>query len=411
MRMHRLVPRISLPRAQAMVLSRAHRLRSTEEMPLWSAAGRMTAERVVASIPVPPFPSANVDGYAVRAADLGRAAPRTPVDLTLVGEIHAGEVFSRRMRPGETVAVATGAPVPEGADTVEMFERVEARGTTVRFRGQVPAGHNVDAKGADLARGTLVAGKGVVLTPPVLGALGVSGVATIRVVARPKVAILAHGQELAAPGTELRPGHVFEMNTTTLSAVVTGSGGLPLPRPPVPDNEDSLEEALRSATAEADLVVISGGSSVGERDLLGKVFPRLGTVLFHGIRVRPGMPTIACVSEGKLVLGMPGHPASCLVNALWLVGPVVRKLGGYPGEGAHVTSVTMAADARVHGGGFTTVVPLRVEDGKAWPTFHGSHFITSLAGANGYAIVPPARRALRKGDRIDAQTLDYLGGR
>ncbi len=410
MEMHRLTPRISAERARTLLVSRVRPLSRTEKVPLLKAHGRSAAGTLRSPIGIPPFPSSHVDGYAVRSVDLPAPDGDARPGLSLVGEVHAGESFPRRLRPGETVAVATGAPVPEGADAVEMFEDVEREGTTVRFSGPVPRGQFIDPPGHDLRRGAVILRKGEVLSAPLLGALGIAGIPEVRVFARPRIALLSNGNELREPGTRLPRGAVYESNTTALAALVERCGGEAVRKPSLPDDATAIARGIAAALRESDLVVITGGSSVGERDLLGQVFPRFGPLLFHGIRVRPGMPTLAAVAGGKVVLGMPGHPASCLSNALWLLAPLVRKLASLPGDGTEPVEVTMADATPLHGHGFSTLLPLRIEGGKARSTFHGSHFITSLKEANGFALLPPSKEGLKKGERLLARKAAFLGG-
>lgn len=410
MEMHRLTPRLSVSGALRLTLAMASPVLRQERIPLGAALGRVTAQRLVSPIAIPPFPSSHVDGYALRSRDLAVASAKSPLTLVKVGEVHAGEIFPRVVRRGETVAVATGAAVPRGADAVEMFEEVEAEHSTVRFGARVPRGENVDGPGRDLRRGEMIIGKGEVVTPALVGALGICGRADLQVYERPRVAILSNGDELTGPGRPLAPGHVYESNSAVLAAVVERSGGRAVRIPPVPDDEDLLEAALRKALRGSDLVVVSGGSSVGERDFLGRVFPRLGKLLFHGVRVRPGMPTLAARVGRKPLLGMPGHPASCLSNALWLLTPVVRKMASLPGDGTERVTVTLDQPVRLHGHGFTTVVPLRIAGGRARSTFHGSHFMTSLRGANGFAILPPSKEELKKGERLQVHQLAIPAG-
>ncbi len=411
MEMHRLDPRTSVPEALRAVLSRIRPVERTELLAVPTAAGRVAAEDVTSRVPVPAFPCSHVDGYAVRTRDLKGVSATRPVNLRMVGAIHAGECFPRALAAGETVAIATGAPVPHGADAVEMFENVDATGRIIQFSLNVVPGENVDPAGGDLALGTRIVTQGTPLTPALIGLLSLAGYGQVRVYARPVVGVLSSGNELRPPGPEPLPyGKVFEANSAALSALIEPNGGVPKVLPPVRDVASVLERALRRALAASDMVVVSGGSSVGERDLLHTVLPRVGTVLFHGVKVRPGMPTIAAESGGKVILGMPGHPASCLSNALWLLVPAVRKLSHLPGDGTSRVRVRMARDTPLHGHGFSTVVPLRIQGETARSTFHGSHFITSLHPANGYAILPPAKRHLRQGESIYARRALFLGG-
>lgn len=403
--MHRLEPKTSASRALTLVLSNTSPIERKEMVPSKLSLGRVVASDVRSRINIPPFPSSHVDGYAMRSIDTKRATWGSPVRLTEVGEVHAGECFKRRLNRGETVAIATGAQVPQGADSVEMFEEVTSQSGTVCLRNHVRPGQFVDPVGEDLRKGQLVAGEGEAITPATIGALRISGHEDVSVFSRPRVAVVANGNELAEPGRPLVRGRVYESNTAVLCSVVDLCGGIPVPRNALPDNEHRIEVALRKALRDCDMVVVSGGSSVGERDYLRTVFPKLGKLLFHGVRVRPGMPTLAAVAGKKAIIGLPGHPASCLTNAIWLLVPALRKMARLPGNASESVEVTMVDGARVHGHGFSTVVPLHIDGGRAKPTFHGSHFITSLSGANGFVLLPPSKGELKKGERLTVQKL------
>jgi molybdenum cofactor synthesis domain-containing protein len=203
----------------------------------------------------------------------------------------------------------------------------------------------------------------------------------------------------------LGPGQIFETNNLTLATVVRSAGGEPATHPPVPDDPDAIERAIRTTLATHDLVLVTGGSSVGERDYLPAVFPRVGRLLFHGIAVRPGKPTLAADAHGKLVVGMPGHPTSCLANGYWLLLPILRKLARLPGPGWTDGEVRLDRGYEVPSADLSTVVPLRVDSGRATPTFHGSSAISSLEGANAFALLPPRHPPLRRGVRLTAHFL------
>lgn len=208
------------------------------------------------------------------------------------------------------------------------------------------------------------------------------------------------------PGTRGGPGRIYESNNATLSAVVTAAGGVPRPEPPVRDDPRAIERSLRRALRTSDLVLATGGSSVGERDHLPQILPRLGTLLFHGIAVRPGKPTLAAAVRGKVVVGMPGHPTSCLANMYWLVLPALHRLGRRPGPGYSEGTAVLGADAVAPSSGMSTVVPLRFRGGRAYPTFRGSAIHASLSGATAFAMLAPGTRRARAGDRLRVYRLD-----
>jgi molybdenum cofactor synthesis domain-containing protein len=269
----------------------------------------------------------------------------------------------------------------------------------------VRVGERIAATAADFRRGQVLLQAGDVLDPAAVGALGAAGRTDVRVFARPRVSILPNGNELVVPGHPIRGDQIYETNNLTLGAIVRAAGGIPLPHSPLSDNPRRIEAAVREALTRSDLVLLTGGSSVGEHDYAPEVLPRVGRVLFHGIAVRPGKPTIAAESHGRLVIGMPGHPTSSLSNAFWLLTPLVRRLGHLPGAGGTESSCRLAHAGDHPSRDLSVVLPLRVMDGWGYPTYHGSHAVTGLRGVNAFAIIPPGSRTLRKGQRLAVHLL------
>ena len=400
MEMHAFGRLTSVAVARRRLLAAAQPIERTDSIPVEAAFGRVAAETVRAPFPVPTFARTTWDGYAVRAADTRSARSDRPVDLRIVGEVFAEQRYSKRLRGGETVAIATGGAIPEGADAVVIFEEVERRGRSIRVRRPVRTGDRISRPGHDFPRGTRLVERGEELTATALGTLAACGVPRVTVYARPIVAIIPNGNELLSPGERPRPGMIFESNNATLAAVITGTGAVPRPEAPVRDDPRAIERAIRSALRKADIVLATGGSSVGERDHLPRILPKLGPLLFHGIAVRAGKPTLAARAGSRLVIGLPGHPTSCLANMYWLVLPVLRKVARLPGPGWSEAWAVLGSDAVAPSPGLATIVPLRFEGGRAYTTYRGSSVITSLSGATAFAMLPPGRREVRAGRRI-----------
>ncbi|EQD54331.1 Molybdenum cofactor biosynthesis protein MoeA, partial [mine drainage metagenome] len=340
------------------------------------------------------------DGYAVRPRDTVRATARSPVRLQVVGEVYAEQRFDGTVGPGEAVAIATGGAMPRGARGVVIFEEVVRSADSILVPHPVRPGERVAPPGDDFRAGSRLFVRGSVLDPAALGAVAACGRPSVVCYARPVVAVVPNGNELVAPGGTVGPGTIYESNNATLSAVIAAFGGIARLYPPVADDPDRIEATLREAMQEADLVLATGGSSVGERDHLPRILPRLGRLLFHGIAVRPGKPTLAAATERGLVIGLPGHPSSCLANSFWLVGPVLRRLGRRPGPAWTDVTVRLGAGELVPSREMATVVPLRLRDGRAYTTYHGSSSISSMAGAQGFAVLPPGGRPVRAGARL-----------
>ena len=276
-----------------------------------------SAEDVVATADVPPFTRAAMDGYAVRAQDTSGATREHPRALTRVGTVFTGQVADRTVGPGECIEIATGAPIPDGADAVVIVEETDGEASgSVRVFSPVSPGQNLGPQGADIKRGQQVLRAGVQLTPSRIGALGALGGGDVKVYSQPRVAILSTGNELVEPGRPLGPGQIYDINRFTLAAVVADHGGVPVTHRTAVDTLDDLSRAIDDCLQD-DLLVFSGGSSVGERDLVLDILTARGELIFHGVAVKPGKPTAFGRVGGKLFFGMPGYPTSLPVERLY----------------------------------------------------------------------------------------------
>ena len=400
MEMHELGALLPATEARRQLLAAAIPVPRIEEVWVDAAVGRIAAVSVTAPAPVPAFARATWDGYAVRSGDTRSARRSAPVRLRVVGSVYPEQPFDRTVRRGEAVAIATGGALPSGADSVVIFEKVARVDGTVELRAPVGRGERIARPGDDIPRGSRLVMPGAELTPVTLGALAAAGLPTVRVWARPVVEVIPNGNELRVPGTPVGPGLIHESNNAMLGAVIRAAGAIPRLQPPVADDPAKIARALRTAVHRADLVLATGGSSVGERDYLPRLLPQLGRLLFHGIAVRPGKPTLAAVTHEKLVVGLPGHPASCLATMYWLVLPVLRRLGhrSEPGWAEQVMPLGAAIDGRT--AGFTSIVPVAIRHGRAFPTFRGSSHVTSLARAAGFVMVPPGTAPWPRGRAV-----------
>jgi molybdopterin biosynthesis enzyme len=416
----------------------------TERVPLADAHDRVLAEAIVATRDVPLFDRSAMDGYAVVAADTQHASPAAPARLRLLDRLYAGDNSLISVTPGTCVEIATGAPLPAGADAVVMVEDTRASSVSAEHtsaNGQITAidilapvrtGQHLVRRASDIRQGDDVIAAGALLNASRLGALAALGLADVEVYAKPIVAILPTGNELVDPGRPLPPGHVYEVNRFTLAALAQRHGGLVRIFPPAPDTLDELRHAFDTALASrprnnatnaataapgaiasaqpiaaatpipandvnagaaasddvgVDLLVLSGGSSVGERDLVLDVLRERGEVLFHGLSVKPGKPTGLARIGRTLVLAMPGNPTSCLSNAHILLIPLLRRLARLPAHRPQTVQLPLAARVSSPAGKHQ-FMPVRVDDGRAYPTFKGSGEITSLSRADGYIEIP-----------------------
>src|SRR5687768_2305680 len=316
---------IPLDEARQLIADACTPIERTERVRLVDANGRVAAADVASTRDVPPFSRAGMDGYAVRAEDTFGASRYEPKTLQVIEKVYTGQVPSRTIEAGTAVEIATGAPMPAGGDAVVMVEETEKAGEDVRVLTPVYPRQNVGRQGADIVVGQKVIGRGEVLNPSRIGALAALGVAEVEVFAKPTVAILSTGNEIADPGEELKPGQIYDINKFTLSTIIAEHGGVPMTFATAQDTIEALEQAI-DTVASCDVLVFSGGSSVGERDLILDVIGRKGEIMFHGIAVKPGKPTVFGRVNGKPVFGMPGYPTSCLSNAYMLLVPALRAM-------------------------------------------------------------------------------------
>ena len=303
-----------------------------EHVPFREAHERVLAEGIQSSLDLPPFDNSAMDGYAVRAADVGTARPGSPVSLRLCGRVAAGENFSGEVKSGECVRLFTGSAMPRGADAVVMQEDTRtdsARQNEILICDTAKPGENVRERGSDVKRGTTLAEAGDILTPGKISLLAAAGVGTIGVGRRPRVGLLATGSELCEAGQPLAPGQIYESNRATLSALISRVGSLPEIFPLVPDTLESTQRALDEALNRCDVVVTSGGVSVGEMDFVKAAFERLGGELqFWKVAVRPGKPFVFGRCREKFLFGLPGNPVSAFVTFLLLVRPALLRWQG-----------------------------------------------------------------------------------
>ena len=372
--------------AVAAVLGAARPIARVERVALVDADGRIAAADVAAPMDVPPFDRAAMDGYAVIAEDTFGAGPNSPKALTCVDRVYTGQVPTRAVGPGECIEVATGSPLPPGATAVVIVEETERDGDVVRMLTPVYPRQHVGKRGADMTAGQIAITAGTLMNPARVGAAAATGVTHVDVYARPTVAILSTGNEIAEPGQPLAPGQIYDINRFTLDAIVRRHGGIGVPLPSAGDTIDELTAAVDAAIAH-DVVVFSGGSSVGERDLILDVLRARGTVHFHGIAVKPGKPTAFGEIDGKPFFGMPGNPTSCLSNGYMLLAPFLRRVARLPEWEPKVVNAPLTRRI-VSTTGRHQFYTVRLVDGRAEPAFKGSGDITSMAHADGYIEIP-----------------------
>ena len=382
----------TIEEAQSLVLGRVAAL-PTETVELGEAAGRFAAEDLRAVVDLPSFPSSAMDGFALRAAD-------TPGALPVTERVAAGRPAGRPLREGEAFGIATGGVVPDGADAVVPVEDVVEQDNGIEVGAAVERGAHVREPGLDVRAGDLVLAAGERLTPARLGALGAAGIAQVMCARRPRAAILTTGTELRRPGEPLGPGQVYEANAPMLAGGLSASGAEVKVLDAVADDVDALRVALERGL-EADVLVTSGGVSVGPHDLVRATLAELGAKeVFWRVAVKPGKPVAFGARGATLVFGLPGNPVSSLVGFELFVRPAVLALQGAR-EPLPVFDEAELASALRRGPGRDELVRAEVRDGVAAPLQgQESHMIVRAARANALVHVPRGEGTLEAGSRV-----------
>lgn len=383
---------------------------ASEAVATEEALDRVLGEKLTATSSLPAFPRSTMDGYAVRAEDTFGATESLPAYLTVIGEVPMGRGFEGEVGQAQAVAVYTGGMIPPGADAVVMVERTQKLdAANIEVLRAVAPGENLLEVGEDVKAGDTVFDAGHLLRPQDLGGLMALGITRVRVAARPRVAILSTGDEVVPPERTPGPGQVRDVNSYAIAGLAARTGGIPQMKGIIGDNYESLLAATRAALENADVLVISAGSSVSTRDLTAEVVNHLGKpgVLVHGVAVRPGKPTVLGVCNGKPVIGLPGNPVSAMVVAGLFLTPVLRRLQGLakPPIPRRMTARLSHNIASVPGREDYVQVRLVERDGelRAEPVFGKSNLIYTLVKAEGLVCVPLDSNGLHKDEQVQVE--------
>lgn len=382
-----------------------------ETVPVLDACDRVLAKALTSPGDLPHFHRANMDGYAVRAQDTFGASPSLPLYLKLVGSVEMGKEAKRALKKGQTMRIATGGMLPPGADSMVMVEYTEEMGDgTVEIHRGVSPWENILRIGEDIKKGVQIFAAGRRLRAQDLGALTGVGIIAVPVYGRPTVALISTGDEIVPPDQTPKPGQVRNVNQYSLRAMIAEAGGEPLDLGVVKDDRAAFEKALAQALKAADVIMISGGSSVGTKDMTVDVicsFPR-SEVFFHGISIAPGKPTIFAKAAGKPVMGLPGHPVSALVVFSLFGAPLIRLVGGEPAAAAFAplrTTRAMLAQNIASAPGREDYVRVTLESGNgallAQPLPGKSGAIFSLVKADGMVCIPHNEEGKEAGEEVE----------
>jgi molybdopterin molybdotransferase len=380
-----------------------------ETIPLTSALDRILAEDAIAHDETPPFINSAMDGYAMRAEDTRHATTEAPVSLRLAGEVPAGRVYAGVVAPGEAVRILTGAPVPDGADAVLQQELTEVADGIVTVRQAVAIGNNMRPAGGDIRPGMRLIAAGTQLGPAEIALLAAAGIHPARVTRRPRVAILATGDELAPLGETPQPGQIRETNSPYLIAAVLRAGGEPIPLGIARDRADEIRAKLDQART-ADLILTSGGVSVGDYDLVKQILAEQGNIDFWRVRMKPGKPLAFGLLGETPLLGLPGNPASAAVTFELFGRPTIRRMLGCAQVERPVAQARLIGSAIERGDRRHFVrVRLSSHEGILEARQTGrqdSHLISSLQGASAYLVIAEGEGKVDEGEMVPALLLN-----
>jgi molybdopterin molybdotransferase len=382
---------------------------ATEEVDVRQAAGRVLARDIVAEISVPHFDRSAMDGFALRGEETFGASAYNPIDFVLTGEARPGRSSSGLVSVGHAVRIMTGAPIPPGADAVVMAEAAEERTLEgrriVRVTEPVPPGRHVGKRGEDLSAGETVLPAGRLLRPQDAAVLAAIGQAHVPVVRRPVVELLITGDELLPPGSRPQGCAIVDSNSVMLEALVVRDGGVPRTGPILPDRRDTIRQAVLDCRA--DVLLISGGSSVGPEDHAPNLVAELGELAVHGVAMRPSSPTGVGFVQNHPVFLLPGNPVSCLAAYDFFAGPAIRRLNGRSMDWPYRRSVLPLARKIVSVVGRVDYVRVLISNGQVEPlATSGASILSSTTRAAGFVIVPRDREGNAAGDLVEVFLYD-----
>jgi molybdopterin molybdotransferase len=376
-----------------------------ERVGLHDAAGRVLAVDVVAEVAVPPFDRAAMDGFALRGNETFGADPYNPLEFDVVGLALPGRPFSGKVRAGQAVRIMTGAPLPDGADAVLQAEDAEEAGDRVLVRTAVPPARHIGRRGEDIEPGSVVLRAGRVLRPQDVGVLASIGAAPVPAVRRPAVDILITGDELLPCGSRPEGYRIVDSNSVMLEALIRRDGGLPHVAPLVPDRRESVGAALEGSRAE--VILISGGSSVGQEDHAPRVLAEIGELCIHGVALRPASPAGVGFLRGRPVFLLPGNPVSCLCAYDLFAGPAVRRLSGRSMELPYRTCTLPLGHKLVSAVGRVDYVRVQILSGQVEPlATSGASILSSTTRADGFVLVPRDSEGQAAGELVQVYLYD-----
>ena len=377
-----------------------------EDIEVSTSLNRILAEDIITNMDLPPFDRSAMDGYAVKAEDTFGASQNNPKQVIKIGTVEIGEIIELIIEKGQAIRISTGAPIPKGADAVVKIEDTEIDNELITLYAPLAPGKNISKKGEDIVKGIQIMIKGTELKPEHIALLSSLGRKTVKVKIKPKVSVFSVGDELIETGNSLEPGKIFNSNTSMISNLITLYGGELVRGLTLPDNKETIKNNLDKAINDSQIIVFTGGTSVGTKDLLPEVIHENGTVLTHGIAMRPGSPILIGISNEKVVFCLPGTPVAAYICFLKIVGPTLRKLMKCINIDPRVeVKASIEHDIPVSSMGFLNFLRVKIEkkedDFIAIPVkLKGSGVITSLTQSDGIIEITPNLEGLKKGDNV-----------
>ena len=394
---------LMLEEALELILSRGKKIDECEEIALWDVVGRVLAEDVVAQRNQPPFPRSPLDGYAVRSSDIKGASREYPVTLTVIAEVDAGHVVQEMVGEGEAIRIMTGAPIPDGADCIIGQEDTDYGESRVNVYEEVEAWQNYCFEGEDYRAGTILLKKGTVLGSAEAGILASLGLTRVCVYRRPRIAVITTGDEILLPGEELLPGKIYDSNLYALVTRLRSWGVEISAKMRVEDDAKKVAELVKKVMTDADLVVTTGGVSVGKKDIMHEVLKILNCKkLFWRIAVKPGMPTLCASCQGKLLVCLSGNPYGAVANLELLIRPLLAEMTGREDlkiqRRRAVCENTFPKKSMV-----TRYVRAHYSDGKVRIASgsNASGILSSMCGCNCLIVIPAGTERIEKDDEVE----------
>jgi molybdopterin molybdotransferase len=379
---------------------------SSEELKIKDALNRILAEDIISEIDIPPFDRSAMDGYAIKAEDSFGASPKSPKQIKIVGIIEIGEFLKLKIKTGEGIRISTGAPIPEGSDAVIKIEDTVLEKDFLNLYTSLVPGKNISKKGEDIKKGIQILHSGIEIKAEHIALLTSQGFNRANVRVKPTISIFSSGDELIEPGETLKPGKIYNSNTPMISALVNLYGGTILRGETVKDDKESIKNRLFEASRDSQIIIFTGGTSVGTKDYLPEIIHESGVILTHGIAMRPGTPILIGLINQSLIFCLPGTPVAAYVSFLRIVGLAIRKM-----LGCSVLDPRISIQARINKDVPTSALGylhyLRVKLKKQESEFiaipvklKGSGVISSLTSSDGIIEIPPDQEGLKKGDKV-----------